>query len=357
MNPKSLEIQKPDDPFSNIHSWLNVGYTDYEVLKLLSISIPCVGRFMLTEYGKMVMKEQRDKWSRVECYYEGDDKFVIRTFFGDKLHSFNDHPAEIIFKGRAIFIEGIGYEFEREFKNISKKFLDFLRSNFLRISRECNHETCSNSDAFYNLDDIYLCKGPKERDCIIYNFLVDDNETTKILGNTFIIKEWYRNGSEHREVGPQYISPWETKYKKNGLYHRDNGPAYEMDYESTGEKNYYKMGKLHNTKGPALIRNEREAGYFDEEFYINGVMNREVHIRGVKTDISYGDDGSVSHRKIIGIYPWAICSVRVNKEMIEIKDGTVYEEKLVKDNNGGKKYDVYLNGKFLAQTRALSRIY
>jgi len=75
---------------------------------------------------------------------------------------------------------------------------------------------------------------------IKYEVVVDDNGD----------KEWFLNGSRHREDGPAWELPDGSKrWYLNGKLHRTDGPAVEY---SNGNKFWYLNGKCHRTDGPAM---------------------------------------------------------------------------------------------------------
>lgn len=68
-------------------------------------------------------------------------------------------------------------------------------------------------------------------------------------------KEWWVDGSLHREDGPAIDGPQGKFWFVRGLYHRTDGPAIEW---ADGSKEWHVNGLRHRVDGPA---DERSNGY------------------------------------------------------------------------------------------------
>ena len=83
-------------------------------------------------------------------------------------------------------------------------------------------------------------------------------------------KEWFLNGSLHREDGPA-IERWDgTKWFLHGNLHREDGPAVEC---ANGDKWWFLNGNRHREDGPAI---EWANGY--KEWWLHGEeLTEEEH--------------------------------------------------------------------------------
>lgn len=80
-------------------------------------------------------------------------------------------------------------------------------------------------------------------------------------------EEWYRRGKLHRIKGPAIVHANGEEWFLNGKRHRLRGPAYVSTRDDTVQ--WYLNGKLHRHKGPANVTRGRE------EWYLNGKLHRE----------------------------------------------------------------------------------
>ena len=82
--------------------------------------------------------------------------------------------------------------------------------------------------------------------------------------------KWYVNDILHREDGPAVEKLNKQKWYKNGKLHREDGPAYVFDDGERKIEKWYKDGKLHRDNDePAVITSNCQ------EWYINGLRHRD----------------------------------------------------------------------------------
>ena len=91
---------------------------------------------------------------------------------------------------------------------------------------------------------------------------------------------WYKHGKVHREKGPAVIyfeSEGTTKmWEQEGKIHRLDGPAVER---ANGTKEWYENGLLHRLDGPARIKSDGT-----QEWWVNGSLHREDGPARIKPD-------------------------------------------------------------------------
>jgi len=137
----------------------------------------------------------------------------------------------------------------------------------------------------------------------------DDNPAiiTRFKSNSRIMRrEWYKYGKLHRNKGPALIKYDEENgsrigisYFINGKLHRDHGPA-SIDYNngSISSISYYKNGFLHHIRGPAELIYYSTGGLAYEEYYQNGKLHNidgPAVIRYFQSEIP-DSNGPVKHQ-------------------------------------------------------------
>jgi len=92
------------------------------------------------------------------------------------------------------------------------------------------------------------------------------------------ITRWKENNDLYEYLS--YKSETESTYEhhKNGVLHRDDDePAYSQyeDGYCTEILKWYVNGKLHRTRGPAIMKNYENEDVYTREYYIDGVKVSE----------------------------------------------------------------------------------
>lgn len=125
-----------------------------------------------------------------------------------------------------------------------------------------------------------------------------------------IEQEWYFKGERHRTDGPARnitrgaleISSW---YYKGKLHRNNSNPAYVETYYGLNGwpvniKEYrYKLGKLHNKNGPAIIMRYPNGNIRTEQWWLNNELSRynpNDDDYFLPVTIEYSADGSITKK-------------------------------------------------------------